>query len=89
MPETRPNISQGRQERLEEPVAGTIRLGQGSFEVTGVRSPYSLMNQKVATYGETTRAWSAEEATGFGKLRALSLALAFQAGAGSDGGVAK
>jgi argininosuccinate synthase len=63
-----------------------VRLERGRFEVVGVRSPLSLMNQKVATYGETTRAWSAEEATGFGKLRALSLSLAWQAGGGACGG---
>lgn len=36
--------------------------------VQGVRSPHSLMQSKVASYGEGAKAWTGEEARGFAKL---------------------
>jgi argininosuccinate synthase len=53
-----------------------VELVPGHFAVTGVRSPHSLMKSEVATYGETSEAWTAGEVEGFGKLRALSMVLA-------------
>jgi argininosuccinate synthase len=53
-----------------------IRLRDASFQVTGVRSPHSLVDAARATYGETTKLWSGAEAAGFAKLHALPMILA-------------
>ncbi len=55
-----------------------VRLRPGRFDVTGVKSPYSLMAGQ-ATYGETTQLWTGAEAAGFAKLHALPMTLARQA----------
>ncbi|MDE2491582.1 MAG: argininosuccinate synthase [Elusimicrobia bacterium] len=55
-----------------------LRLRPGRFEVTGVRSPHSLV-AGAATYGETTALWSGAEAAGFAKLHSLPMALAARA----------
>lgn len=55
-----------------------VRFAAGRFEVTGVRSPHSFM-EAGATYGETTRLWTADEAAGFSKLHALPMTLARRA----------
>ncbi len=52
-----------------------LRLREGGFEVTGVRSPFSLMNAG-ATYGEGSSLWTGTEAAGFAKLHALPMVLA-------------
>ncbi|MEK9146112.1 MAG: argininosuccinate synthase, partial [Elusimicrobiota bacterium] len=52
-----------------------LRLRERSFEVTGVRSPFSLMNAG-ATYGEGSSLWTGKEAAGFAKLHALPMVLA-------------
>jgi len=46
----------------------TIRLRPYHFAVTGVESPFDLMNAEFASYGEMNRAWSAEEVDGFTKI---------------------
>lgn len=46
----------------------TIRLRPYSFVVTGVESPYDLMNPAFASYGEMNRAWTAEEVNGFTRI---------------------
>jgi argininosuccinate synthase len=46
----------------------TIRLRPYTFTVTGVESPYDLMNPEFATYGEMNRAWTAEEVNGFTRI---------------------
>lgn len=56
-----------------------LRLMTGRFEVTGVRSPHSLMDAQAAAYGETTKLWDGAEAAGFSKLHALPMALAMRA----------
>ncbi|MBI4349198.1 MAG: argininosuccinate synthase [Elusimicrobia bacterium] len=56
-----------------------LRLSPGRFEVTGVRSPHSLMAAQAAAYGETTRLWDGAEAAGFSKLHGLPMALAMKA----------
>lgn len=58
-----------------------VRFRPGRFEVTGVRSPHSLMDVQGAAYGETTQGWTGEEAAGFARLRALASELAMRAGA--------
>ena len=55
-----------------------LRLRQGRFDVTGVKSPYSLVSS-AAAYGETTKLWSGAEAAGFAKLHALPMTLAQRA----------
>jgi argininosuccinate synthase len=46
----------------------TIRLRPYSFSVSGVNTPYDLMNAAFASYGEMNRAWSAEDVNGFTKI---------------------
>jgi argininosuccinate synthase len=55
-----------------------LRLRQGRFDVTGVKSPYSLVSS-AAAYGETSKLWSGAEAAGFAKLHALPMTLAQRA----------
>ncbi|NJN64662.1 MAG: argininosuccinate synthase [Acidobacteria bacterium] len=38
-----------------------VRLELGHFQVTGVRSPYGLIDPDVATYGEENALWSGDE----------------------------
>jgi argininosuccinate synthase len=56
-----------------------IRLAPGRFLVTGARSPYSLMDPAVATYGEENRLWSGDEARGFSRIGAIPELLAARA----------
>ncbi|MDX6770626.1 MAG: argininosuccinate synthase [Elusimicrobiota bacterium] len=55
-----------------------LRLRPGRFEVTGVKSPYSMVSS-AAAYGETTKLWTGDEAAGFSKLHALPMTLAARA----------
>lgn len=66
--------------RSQETVTGEarLRLRSGRFDVTGVKSPFSMV-AGAATYGETTKLWSGEEAAGFAKLHALPMTLAARA----------
>jgi len=59
-----------------------VRLAPGRFMVTGARSPYSMMDPAVATYGEENRLWSGEEARAFAQVSAIPEFLAARAGAG-------
>ena len=54
------------QERVEGEVKITLQLGH--VLITGVRSPYSMMNTAVGTYGEQNRMWTAQDAKGFCNL---------------------
>ncbi len=60
-----------------------VRLAPGSFLVTGVRSPYGLMDPDVALYGERNALWSGEEARAFAKVSAIPSLLAGRRGGGS------
>jgi argininosuccinate synthase len=64
----------------QETVTGEarLRLRPGHFDVTGVKSPFSMV-AGAATYGETTRLWTGPEAAGFAKLHALPMTLAARA----------
>ncbi len=42
-----------------------VRLAPGRFHVVGTRSPYSMMDRSVATYGEENRLWTGDEARAF------------------------
>ncbi|MFH1176552.1 MAG: argininosuccinate synthase domain-containing protein [Acidobacteriota bacterium] len=53
-----------------------VRVEAGSFQVTGVRSPYSLMDTAVARYGESHTLWTGDEARAFAKIAAVPALLA-------------
>jgi argininosuccinate synthase len=53
-----------------------VRLAAGSFQVVGTRSPYSMMNPAVATYGEENRLWTGDEARAFARISAIPAMLA-------------
>lgn len=57
-----------------------LRFTPGKFEVTGVRSPYSLMRSSLVRYGEVNAYLSPAEAQGVGKTLALPGMLAALAG---------
>ncbi len=56
-----------------------LKLKPGLFQVTGVRSPNSLVDAADAVYGETTGLWDGAQAAGFTRLHALPMALAHRA----------
>jgi len=56
-----------------------IRLAPGRFLVTGARSPHSMMDPAVATYGEENRLWSGDEARDFARVAAIPSLLAARA----------
>lgn len=70
--------SQGR-------VTGEVRmkLHPRAAIVEGTRSPYSLMDPRVASYGEENKLWNGEEAAAFGKVFGVSQLLSAKAGAAS------
>jgi argininosuccinate synthase len=53
-----------------------VRLAPGRFLVVGTRSPFSMMDRSVATYGEEHRLWSGEEARAFARIGAIPELLA-------------
>ncbi len=59
-----------------------VRLAPGRFQVVGVRSPFSLLDPSVATYGEDNRLWSGDEARAFARVSAIPSLLAQRAGSG-------
>lgn len=56
-----------------------VRLSKGNIIVEGAKSPFSLLDQKVGTYGEANRAWSGAEAAAFSKIYGLQSAMAHRA----------
>ena len=48
-----------------------VRLYKGHITVEGVRSPYSLLDRNIGSYGETNRAWTGADAAAFSKLYGL------------------
>ena len=63
-----------------------VRLAPGRFLVTGARSPFSMMDRSVATYGEEHRLWTGDEARAFARIGAIPEQLAARAGAAGGGG---
>jgi len=57
-----------------------VRLADGRFRVDGVRSPHSLMDPKVASYGESHRLWTGDESRAFAAIGAIPSQLAAAAG---------
>jgi argininosuccinate synthase len=49
----------------------TLQLRPGSVFVTGVDSPYSLMQASQSVYGEAAAEWTAQDALGYSKMLAL------------------
>jgi len=57
-----------------------VRLAAGRFQVVAARSPHSMMDRTVATYGEENRLWDGAEAQAFGRISAVPEMLAAKAG---------
>jgi argininosuccinate synthase len=60
-----------------------VRLAPGRFHVVGTRSPYSMMDTSVATYGEENRLWTGDEARAFARIAAVPSLLAARAANGA------
>jgi len=58
-----------------------VRLSPGRYQVVGTRSPFSMMDPAVATYGEDNRLWTGDEAKSFSRVAAIPSLLAMRAGA--------
>ncbi len=58
-----------------------VRLAPGRFAVVGARSPHSLLDPEVATYGEANHLWTGAEARAFARVSAIPSLLAHRAGA--------
>lgn len=56
-----------------------LKLHKGNIVIAGVKSPYSLMDKKVATYGEQNLLWTGQDAIGFSKIYGLQGVLAGKA----------
>lgn len=56
-----------------------VKLHKGNIIVIGVKSPYSLMDKSVATYGEQNLLWTGQDAIGFSKIYGLQGVLAGKA----------
>ena len=59
-----------------------VRLAPGRFQVVGSRSPHSMMDRSVATYGEENRLWTGDEARAFARIAAVPSLLAAKAANG-------
>lgn len=62
----------------QQRVSGETRvlLAPGRFQTVGTRSPFSMMDRSVATYGEENRLWTGEEARAFSRVSAIPELLA-------------
>jgi argininosuccinate synthase len=56
-----------------------VRLAPGRFQVVGTRSPHSMMDRSVATYGEENRLWTGDEARAYARIVAIPSLLAARA----------
>jgi argininosuccinate synthase len=56
-----------------------VHLAPGHFSVTGARSPWSMMDPAVATYGEENRLWTGDEAKAFARVGSIPEVLAVRA----------
>lgn len=57
-----------------------VQVAPGRFQVVGTRSPFSMMDRSVATYGEENRLWTGEEARAFSRVSAIPELLATRVG---------
>lgn len=53
-----------------------VRLFKGNIIINGCKSPYSLMDSKIAVYGEENLVWDARDVVGFSKIYSLQSMLA-------------
>jgi argininosuccinate synthase len=60
-----------------------VMLAAGRFQVVGARSPHSMMDPSVATYGEEARLWSGDEARAFARVSSIPSLLAARAANGA------
>src|SRR5690606_4159979 len=69
-------------ESSQQRVTGTtrVRLAPGRFLVTGARSPFSMLDREVATYGEEHVLWTGDEARAFARVGAIPELLVTRAG---------
>ena len=56
-----------------------VRLAPGRYQVVGTRSPHSMMDPSIATYGEENRLWTGDEARAFARVSAVPSLLAARA----------
>lgn len=63
-----------------------LRLYPRAAAVLGLRSPHSLMDARVASYGEANRLWSGADARGFARIYGVGQRLAGRAGGGAEAG---
>jgi argininosuccinate synthase len=59
-----------------------VRLAPGRLQVVGTRSPHSMMDPSIATYGEENRLWTGDEARAFARVAAVPSLLAARAADG-------
>lgn len=57
-----------------------VHFAPGRFLVTGARSPHSMMDRSVATYGEENRLWTGDDARSFAKVGSIPELLSMRAG---------
>jgi argininosuccinate synthase len=70
-------------ESSQERVTGTVRfvLRPGNLFITGLTSPFSLLDATKGVYGESAGEWSAADACGYARILSLSGELQSRAGA--------
>ncbi|HET6577842.1 MAG TPA: argininosuccinate synthase domain-containing protein [Gemmatimonadales bacterium] len=56
-----------------------VHLAPGRFQVVGTRSPHSMMDTSIATYGEENHLWTGAEARAFARVSAVPSLLAARA----------
>ena len=68
-------------ERSQERVTGVVYLTLHPYRFTleGIESPYDMMQSKVATYGETNKAWDSRDAKGFIKIYSNAIQISHHA----------
>lgn len=68
-------------ERSQERVTGAVYLTLYPYRYTleGIESPYDMMQSKVATYGETNKAWDSRDAKGFIKIYSNTIQISHHA----------
>ena len=67
-------------------VVGALGHRNALHGYEGVRSPHSMMDPRIASYGEANHMWDGAEAAGFAKLYGVQQVIARKARADLDGG---
>jgi argininosuccinate synthase len=55
-----------------------VQLAPYRFQITGIESPYDLMNSRFGRYGEMNTGWSGEDVRGFSKIFGNQTSIYFQ-----------